>query len=431
MNILKEVIKHEVYPSLGCTEPIAVAYAASQAAKALGQEFDEIRIVLDPGVYKSGFAVMVPNTDGERGNLIAGALGALIARPELKMEILKEVPPEVLASAKNLVGSGQAHMTYDRSRGDLYIEIVLKRGNDFSRAVISGSHTNLVVLEKNGRFIVDRKVPAGAAQTLDFKAVQKEMTLLDFVALAEQIDRDDYEYLESGVKMNLAVSQEGKKLKKIGHYVYELKEKGYIPDDVFTSSKILTASAVDARMAGLSLPVMTSGGSGNQGVSAILVPYNVGCHLGIEQSRIIKSIALSHMINSYIKCFTGELSPLCGCAIASGVGAAIAIVFQQYPTDTRKMTLAANNLISDLGGMLCDGAKGGCALKIASSTDSAIRAAFMALEDYGINPGEGFVGKTTEETIRHLSQISKAGMGKVDETMLEIMMNKAGDRPFC
>ena len=178
-------------------------------------------------------------------------------------------------------------------------------------------------------------------------------------------------------------------------------------------------------MAGLSFPVMSSGGGGNQGIVAVLVPHNVGSHYKIKREKVLQSIALSHLMNSYIKCFTGDLSPLCGCSIAAGVGAAAAIVYQQRGNNMAGITLAVNNLVSDLGGMLCDGAKGGCALKVVSSTDSAIRAAYMALNDHGITEEEGFVGKTAEETIKHLSRISARGMAKVDNTMLEIMKGKS------
>jgi L-cysteine desulfidase len=186
----------------------------------------------------------------------------------------------------------------------------------------------------------------------------------------------------------------------------------------------MTAAAADARMAGMSYPVMSSGGSGNQGIVAILVPYNVGRHFGVAEERIVKSICLSHLLNSYVKCYTGDLSPICGCAIAAGVGAAAAIVYQQAGKDLAKVTLAVNTLISDLGGMLCDGAKGGCALKVVSSADAAIRAAYMALNGHGITSVEGFVGRTAEETIWNLSRISDVGMAKADDTMIEIMMEK-------
>ncbi|MCP4372232.1 MAG: serine dehydratase subunit alpha family protein, partial [Deltaproteobacteria bacterium] len=207
-------------------------------------------------------------------------------------------------------------------------------------------------------------------------------------------------------------------------YIFASMNEGCTLNDIFSSSKILAASASDARMAGIDLPAMSSGGSGNQGIVAILVPYNAGKYFKIEERKIIQSIALSHLINSYIKCFTGDLSPLCGCATAAAACATAAIVYQQFGNDMEKITLAINSVISDLGGMLCDGAKGGCALKVASATDSAIRCAYMAMDNYGISHLEGFVGKTAEETIRNLSKISILGMTKVDEIILGITLDK-------
>jgi L-cysteine desulfidase len=191
----------------------------------------------------------------------------------------------------------------------------------------------------------------------------------------------------------------------------------------------MTAAAADARMAGMSYPVMASGGSGNQGVVAILVPYNVGRHFDVPVDTVLRSVALSHLLNGYVKSHTGDLSPICGCAIAAGVGAAAAIVYQQAGKDLARIGLAINTIVSDLGGMLCDGAKEGCALKVVSSTDAAIRAAYMALNGHGVTAIEGFVGRTAEETIRNLSRISDVGMAKVDDTMIEIMLEKGAAPP--
>lgn len=428
MNVLKEVLAREVFPALGCTEPIAVAYAASVAAHELPAAPDDIRIIVDPGVYKNGFAVMVPNTGGETGNLIAGILGALVRQPELKMEILQGVREEMVEQARALIMAENASITFDRKKTHLFIEVTVKAGNDSARAVIESTHTNLVRLEKNGRVLLDKQPDGGGSPSREYKSVLKQMPITDLIDLSMGIDAGDYDYIKSGIAMNLTISEAGRKLKKVGYFLFDLMKKGYLLEDVFSSSKILTASACDARMAGLSYPVMASGGSGNQGIVAILVPYNVGLHFDINEEEIIRSIALSHLMNSYVKCYTGDLSPLCGCAIAAGVGAAAAIVFQQYGGDMPKITLAVNNLISDLGGMLCDGAKGGCALKVASSTDSAIRSAYMALNDHGITHAEGFVGTTAEDTIRHLSEISKVGMARVDDTMLSIMVSKGQGR---
>ncbi len=424
MNLLKTILQQEVYPALGCTEPTAVAYAASLAAKELSGSLEQITISVDPGVYKNGLAVIVPNTNGERGNLIAGVLGALIRQPELKMQILDGGAPELIDQAKQLIAAKKATITCDTTRQGLHIEVVASDGVSTVKAILADNHTNLIFLEKDKKVLFSAAPAAETVQQSDYKETLKGMRIADLVDLVEQLDEEDYAFLLEGVRYNQAISTEGLEIKKVGYYLADLKEKGYLQHDVFSSTKILTAAAADGRMAGLNLPVMSSGGSGNQGIVAILVPYNVGLWFDIDERTIVKSIALSHLINSYIKCYTGSLSPICGCSIAAGVGAAVAIVYQQAGKNIEQMTLAVNNLISDLGGMLCDGAKGGCALKVVSSTDSAIRSAYMALNDHGITSVEGFVGRTAEETIQNLSRISEIGMAEVDATMIQIMLEK-------
>lgn len=428
MSILSEILKHDVFPALGCTEPMAVAYAASAAGKELEGDITEVHISVDPGVYKNGFAVAIPNTDGERGNLIAGVLGALIQRPDLRMEIMSGVTEDILQQAKRLVKTGQVDIGCDRSKERLYIEVFLRSERDSARAIIEGSHTNLVRLEHNDREVFQSHEAETDRSDHEFRTVLGNTSIATLVDMVEQIEQTDYDYIKRGIDMNLRICDAGHSLRRVGHYISELVKKNQQEDSLFSSCEVMTSSAVDARMAGLSLPVMSSGGSGNQGIVAILVPYLVGKHYDLEEGTIVRSLALSHLMNSYIKCFTGDLSPLCGCAIAAGVGAAVAIVYQRAGKDMAKITLAANNLISDLGGMLCDGAKEGCALKVASSTHSAIRAAHMALNDHGITPLEGFVGTTLEDTIRHLSQIGVIGMSQANNTMLNIMIEKSSDR---
>ena len=428
MNILSEVLKHDVFPALGCTEPIAVAYAASAAAKQLDGEIFEIHISVDPGVYKNGFAVAIPNTRGERGNLIAGVLGALIRRPELKMEVMGCVTEDMLSRAKTLIQTDKADIRCDRSKRFLYIDVFLRTEEDSARAVIEGSHTNIVRLEHNGREIFRSGDTLYGSDDNAFRAELRNASIAMLVDMAGQIEQQDFDYVKRGIDMNLRMCKEGHSLRKVGHFISELVVKKQREDSIFSSCEAMTSAAADARMGGLNLPVMSSGGSGNQGIVAILVPYFVGKHYDLEEKVIVRSIALSHLINSYIKCFTGDLSPLCGCAIAAGVGAAAAIVYQRAGKDMPKITLAVNNLISDLGGMLCDGAKEGCALKVASSTNSAIRSAHMALNNHGISHVEGYVGTSPEDTIRNLSQIGAIGMSLANETMLNIMIEKSSDR---
>ncbi len=422
--MLKTVLKHEVFPALGCTEPIAVAYAASVAGKELGDDFEEMAIEVDSGIYKNGMAVNVPNTGGERGNLIAGVLGALIRRPDLKMEILKAVDLEQIPRAKSLIESGKARLVCNRGISGMRIDVKVRRDSRTARAVIRHRHTNLVLLEKNGHSVFEKADETTKQGQSDYQSELRRMRIVDLIQMAKNADESDRRYLREGIEMNVKVAEAGKDLKKVGYYLSDLKQKGFILDDILSYSKIMTGYATDARMAGLSYPVMSSGGSGNQGIVAILAPYHVGRWFDIPEDRIIESIALSHLLNSYVKSFTGSLSPICGCAIAAGVGASAAIVYQQSGVHMDRITLAINNIISDLGGMLCDGAKGGCALKVVSATDSAIRSAYMALNDHGITAVEGFIGKTAEETIHNMSRISEIGMAKADDVMLDIMTEK-------
>lgn len=425
MNLLRLVLKHDVFPALGCTEPIATAYAASAAGKLLDGEISEVHISVDPGVYKNGFAVAIPNTAGMRGNLIAGVLGALIKRPDLKMEIMTGVSEDILARARSLIKAGKADLRCDKSKTRLYIDVLVRMQNDSARAVIEGSHTRLVRLTHRDKELLPPHDVLDRSRNDEFRTALRNASVSELVDMVKYIEPQDYDYIQRGIDMNLHIAKAGYSLRKVSYYISELIGKKQRDKDLSASCEVVTSSATDARMSGLNYPVMASGGSGNQGIVAILVPYLVGKHYDIEEKRIIRSIALSHLMNSYIKCFTGDLSPLCGCAIAAGVGAGVAIVYQRAGKDLPKIALAVNNLVSDLGGMLCDGAKEGCSLKVASSTNSAIRAAHMALNNHGITQVEGFVGRTTEETIRNLSMIGDLGMSLANDTILKIMIEKA------
>jgi len=425
MNLLKEVLKHEVYPALGCTEPISIAYAASVAASGISEPIERLRIVVDVGTYKNGLAVKVPNTNGEHGNLIAGILGALVAKPDLKMEILRDVTSDLIGQANEIISNRLATIEVDSSQKDIYIRVELTTSSHSSVCIIARSHTEIYYHELDGTIIIDRSGEISAIKRLPYQNELEEKSVSDLVDIAMRIDDHDYAYLYEGVHMNLAMAEAGKRLRKVGWYLLDLQKNNYLADDVFSSSKILTACASDARMEGIALPVMSSGESGNQGIVAILVPYNVGNYFKIDEKRIIESIALSHLLNSYVKLFTGSLSPLCGCAIAAGVGATAAIVYQQNGKDLKGITLAIDNVVSDIGGMFCDGAKSGCAFKVVSSTEAAIRAAYMGINHYGLHELEGFIGHTVEETIRNLGKLTVIGMAQLDTTMIDIMLNKS------
>ncbi|MDQ7825303.1 MAG: L-serine ammonia-lyase, iron-sulfur-dependent, subunit alpha [Candidatus Eremiobacteraeota bacterium] len=424
MNVYKEVIAHEVFPAMGCTEPISLAYAGSIAAEGIEEPFEKISFVVNQGTYKNGLAVTVPNTGGRKGNLIAGTLGCIIGDPSKKMEILSKVTEEQLALAGRLIEEKRASIKVHPRCTTFYVKVDMETAHHRSTCIIAGSHTNVVYLERDGRVLIDEKGNSCEHSHAPYKDELSKLSIDDLITLAEAIDEEDMRYLSEGVAMNLALSQEGVHIKKVGSYLLDLLTKGFLQNDVFSSTKILTSCAVDARMDGMAKPAMASGGSGNQGIVATLVPYNVGKHFSIDERTILKSIALSHLLNAYVKVFIGELAPICGCAIAAGIGATAALVYQKNGRDLEGITTAINNMVSDIGGMICDGAKSGCAFKVVSSTDAAIRAAYLGIHHYGIDGLEGFVGHTAEETIRNLTRITEIGMEHMDETIVDIMKEK-------
>ncbi|HBB68154.1 MAG TPA: serine dehydratase subunit alpha family protein, partial [Elusimicrobia bacterium] len=366
MSLLKEVLKYEVNPAMGCTEPVAVAFCAASAAELLGRgRILKAEISTDPGIYKNGLAVALPNTKGEKGNLLAAALGTLIREPGLKTEIFRKVTPETLRAAKALIKSGRIKLSVDHSRRGIYVKASLKTAGHKAVCVLSGGHGNIVLLKKDGKTVF-RGVPvaaragaSGAGAKSGRDAYKNLLRKADFSRLfkeAEKADAADLAYIKQGIEFNLKASREGLKLKKVGYYIQDLIKKGYLKKDILSTAKLTTSAATDARMAGAAVKVMSSGGSGNQGVVAILVPYLVGKAFRIREPRVLKSIALSHLVNSYIKVFTGELAPICGCAVAAGVGASVAIVYQLKGVDLKAAGRAVNTVISDIGGMLCDGA---------------------------------------------------------------------------
>ena len=423
MNLIKAIFASEVFPAIGCTEPISCAYACAVAAEQLGTPVDKIELIVDSGTFKNGAAVNIPNSRGRKGNLIAAAMGAMIARSTPRMEILKEATPEIIQRADRFIAKG--HVTYGCKEDEkqFRVEVHAYGGHSHVHCIVSEGHTNITQLEKDGQSLVARH-PHARTESRQYRERLRGMKVEEVLHDVIMLNDESRSHIQHGIAMNLAISEKGTDLKRNAYQLQLMMTQGFMTDDLFYRVKQRVASAVDARMGGLPEPVMTSGGSGNQGILAILVPHLVGRDQGIELSRIQESIAISHAVNSYIKCFTGELSVICGCAIAAGISSATALVYQKAGNDMKKITDAINNVIADLTGVICDGAKPGCSMKIVTGADTAMRSAFMALAGYGISADDGIIGHSPEASIRNLSKISLEGMGLMDPTVVHILEGK-------
>ncbi len=425
MDLLTVILANEVFPAIGCTEPISCAYAAAAATEQLPSPVEKIRVCVDPGTFKNGATITIPNSGGLKGNAIAAALGAVIARATRRLEILRDVSPAILEKAKALLDQRRLEYQCSPDQKSFHVEVWAEGGGAQVHCVISEGHTNITGLEKNGASIIAAHPHAGAKQHA-YRERLKTNTVEELLRTVIRLDVATRAELQRGIAMNLAIADKGVALKRTAYQLEQMCRAGIKQDDLFYRVKLRVAAAVDARMGGLAEPVMTSGGSGNQGVLAILVPYLVGLDRHVPLATIEESIAISHAVNAYIKCFVGELSVLCGCAIAASIGAAIALVYQQAGIDMERIAFAIDNVIGDLCGIICDGAKPGCSMKIVSGADTVIRSAFMALAGYGLSTEDGVLGHSPEESIRNLSRISREGMGLVDPTVVHILEGKAG-----
>ncbi len=423
MNIIRQIFANEVFPAVGCTEPISCAYACAVASEQLNTPVESIELTVDTGTFKNGAAVTIPNGQGQKGNVIAAAMGAMIAQSGPRLQILKEVTSETLGKAKQFVDDG--HLTYrcKEDERNFHVDVHAYGNNAHVHCIVSEGHTNITCLEKDGRSIMEIH-PHAVTEASGYRSRLRAMKLEEVLCEVIRLDDESRSYIQRGIEMNLAIAEKGTDLKRNAYQLLQMMKQGLVADDLFYRVKQRVASAVDARMGGFPEPVMTSGGSGNQGVLAILLPYLVGRERSIEMPRIQESIAISHAVNSYIKCFTGELSVLCGCTIAASIASATAVVYQVAGIDIKGITYAIDNIIADLTGVVCDGAKPGCSMKIVTGADTAMRSAFMALAGYGISTDDGIIGRSAEESIRNLSKISLEGMGLVDPTVVHILQGK-------
>ncbi len=427
-GIFKEIMRHEVIPAIGCTEPISCALAAAAAARELGSVPTGMRLLLDAGTYKNGAHAVIPNTNGARGNLLAALIGARIADPSHGLEIMNQATPELVAWARAGLQNDAFVVEVAEQEHELNIDVRLT-GDDGqkSRCVISGSHTTITLLRKNGKQVRSQNPLHETGtdnDTVGYREQLRRMPFAQVLAMARTIDEDDRQHLRRAMAMNLRMVDAGMELRRVGYQLQRIQKKGLMQPDLFFLAKTNVAAAVDGRMGGLALPAMTSGGSGNQGLMVAITLNFVARELGWDEAQLCTALATAHLVNAYAKCFLGELAPVCGCAIGAGLAVAVSIVVIGAGLDMDRITFAVNNVVGDLSGLICDGAKPGCSLKAVSSVDSALRSAFMALDDEGLGCNDGLVAGSAEETIRNLETIVREGMGELDPAIVRMMQKE-------
>ncbi|MDM0879342.1 L-serine ammonia-lyase, iron-sulfur-dependent, subunit alpha [Clostridium perfringens] len=414
-------LKKEVVPSEGCTEPIAIAYAASIAAEHLKGEIKEVNIYLSKNVIKNALGVGIPGTGGV-GIEIAAALGISIQKSYKKLTILSNFTEDELKKAKEIVDKNIINIKQKNTNKALYIEVELLSETSKSKVIIEDTHTNVTLIECDDEIIMDNNSEVSEDLEEDYKLFK----IADIYNFAKEADFDDIKFILESAKMNEKVSEEGLKGDyglQVGSKIIEKGNFNLFSNDA--SNKIIAASAAasDARMNGCAMPIMTTAGSGNQGIACSIPVAQTARLLDKSEEELARALVLSNLVTIRIKKHMGRLSPLCGAGIAGATGASCGITYL-LGGDLENINYCINNMISDLSGMICDGAKETCALKIATGTNAAIQCANLAINGISATANDGIVAKDVEETIESIETLIQNGFKNVDDTILNIMLEK-------
>lgn len=429
MNLKEAVLKTlhtEVKPAIGCTEPVAIALAVAKARETAGISADEIGEIsadLSYNVYKNAMGVGIPGTKLS-GIYVAIALGAVACRSEDGLTVFSKVCDAGVADALALIDRGVVAARAVKTENPMYVRVTMKQrasegiAQKWATVCIEGKHDRFVHIESGGGVLHHEDVSVAAAGAHDLEGYG----IGEIVRAIEELDFADLAFLRDGVDMNLSMASYGLDHDCGLRVGKKLQESGDFTDCYVKNAMMLTAAAADARMDGAPLPVMSSSGSGNNGLTSI-IPVAVYCRTHrVDEETMCKAIAISHITNTLIKQKIGRLSALCGCAISAGSGAAAALSWLKGG-GVSEVEATIQNMIANTSGMICDGAKTGCALKLATSVSAAFLSSTLAMEGISVAAGNGIIGQNADDSIVNLGYFADRTKAEMDESILHIMQD--------
>jgi len=421
-----EILNRELVVAMGCTEPIAIVIAAAHVKKHSNGKIKAVNVKASRNIVKNAFSVKIPGTN-DCGINLAAALGMCISPSEINMEVLEDIQNEEVDAAKKMVEDGLVSVELADTPKKLYIEVTVETDRSISRAVVEDFHDNVVLVEVDGKKLDIENIKKPMKNN---DSIFDELSLDEILRFINEVETHKLGLIKECIKLNTQISFEGINNCygiKVGKNIHTNIGGDIFGNDICNHAVALTASGSDARMAGCNLPVMTNSGSGNQGISATMPVVVFAAYFNADEETLLRAVTLSNLITIYIKSSLGRLSALCGATVASA-GSCCGITYIMGGNNDQ-IKSALQNILGNITGMICDGAKAGCALKVATCTSAAIQSVICVMEGQHIKSTDGIIEEDPEETIKNFCNIGQAGMAEADKIILEIMMTKSNSPP--
>lgn len=417
-----ELVKREVVPAIGCTEPMAVALAVARASEVLGGTPKQITASLSANMLKNAMGVGIPGTGGMIGLPIAIALGAIVGRSEYSLEVLKDTTPEAVEQAKKYISENRIKILQKRDTCEkLYIEVECHNGDDSAVVVISGTHTHFTHISRNGQELL----ADNTASQENHQEKDPALTLRKVFEFATTAPENEIHFILEAAELNkraAEMSLGGRYGHSLGRLIFMQPKTQFFGNGIYSKILSYTSAACDARMAGAKVPVMSNSGSGNQGIAATLPVWVFAKERLKSEEELTRALILSHLTVIYIKQSFGRLSPLCGCVVAA-TGSACGLTWLMGG-NYEQVSYAVKNMIANITGMICDGAKPSCSLKVATGVSTAVLSSMLAVEDEVVSSAEGIIDDDVDKCIQNMANIGIHGMCATDELVLEMMTGK-------
>lgn len=426
MEELTRLIREDMKPALGVTEPGAIAFAAARAKAETEGEVMRVEVAMNSGMYKNAYTCGIPGSDAY-GNLQAAALGVVAADPAKGLESLDGITDADNEAAAKMVRDGRVHVALDHMGSEITIDATVCTETDTCSVHIRGTHTHIQWIEKNGEIVFGEKTEQQEESEEAETPVIHRYTLRQILEYVKQVPAKEISFIREAFSMNIELLEEGIHSKKttIGPMLLRANDGKIISEDARKTAQLMCNGAIEARVLGLSSPAMSITGSGAHGIIAtmpLFAYYEVNYEV-IDDDILLRATALSYLITMYIKEYSGRLSAFCGCGIAAGTGMACGLGYLRGASEAQQ-TMIIQNMASGLTGMICDGGNQGCAMKGMVAVDAAFRSVDMAMQNVCIDAIHGINGRTPEDTMRNMGRIASPGMVKTEEVIVDIMKNK-------